>query len=105
MMLWAIILAAGLVTFSIRLSFILFFERWTFPDWFKRSLRFVPPAVLSAILVPELVNWNGVMDYSLDNPQILSGLLAVLVAWRTRSVLLSLGAGMAGFLTLLYIIN
>jgi branched-subunit amino acid transport protein len=96
--LWLTILIAGLLTFATRLSFIFLLERITAPGWFQRSLRFVPAAVLSAIILPELVNRNGVLDVSLRNPQLWSGTLAVFVAWRTKNVLLTLVAGMVALL-------
>jgi branched-subunit amino acid transport protein len=98
--LWILILAAGLITYAIRLSFILILERVTIPDWFRRSLRYVPAAVLSAILVPELSSWNGKMDLSWNNPQIFAGLVASIVAWRTRNVVFTLLSGLACFLLL-----
>ncbi len=100
MKLWWIILAAGMITYAIRLSFILALERMKIPDWFARGLRYVPPAVLSAIIVPELANWNGAVLLSWQNPQILAGIVAIVVAWRTRSVVLTLAAGLACFLLL-----
>jgi len=103
MNLWLIILLAGMITFGIRLSFVLIHNHWPLPEWFKRALRYVPPAVLSAILVPELFQWNGTLNFSLHNPQILAGLLAILVAWRTRSVLYALGAGLACYFLLFYL--
>ena len=62
----------------------------------SRGLRFVPPAVLSAIILPELVQPAGQLNLSLGNVRLLAGLLAMLVAWRTRNVLLTVGAGMVG---------
>jgi branched-subunit amino acid transport protein len=100
MKIWALILAAGVITFSIRLSFIFIFERWPIPEWFRRSLRYVPAAVLSAILVPELTTWDGKINLSWGNPQIISGLVAIIIAWRTRNILLTLGSGLACFFLL-----
>lgn len=98
---WFVIIAAGAITFLIRLSFIIALERLRLPDWFSRSLRFVPPAVLSAIIMPELANWDGkAIDLSWSNPQILAGIVAVLVAWRTRNVVITLIAGLGCFLVL-----
>lgn len=102
MRIWAVIFAAGLITYLIRLSFILALERLKLPGWFTRALRYVPPAVLSAILVPGLADWNGRIDLSWHNPQILAGIAAGLTAWRTRNVVLTLAAGMAVFLGLNY---
>lgn len=99
--LWLVILAAGVITYLIRLSFILMLERLKLPDWFSRGLRYVPPAVLSAIIVPELTNWNGVtVNLSWNNPQLIAGVLAIWVAWRTRNVVLTLVAGFLCFLFL-----
>jgi branched-subunit amino acid transport protein len=95
MSIWLMMAAAGVLTFATRLSFILLLERLKLPIWFQRSLRFVPLAVLSAILVPELVSPSGTLQLSLRNPQLLSGLFAILVAWRTRNVLLTIILGMA----------
>ncbi len=95
---WILMVLAGLATFVTRLSMILLLERFRMPDWFRRALRFVPVAVLSAIALPALVSRNDALDVSLHNPQLLSGAVAVLVAWRTRNVLLTILAGMAALL-------
>jgi branched-subunit amino acid transport protein len=95
---WWVILAGGLITYAIRLSFILALERLNVPGWFTRGLRYVPPAVLSAILVPELAGWNGRIDLTWNNPQLLAGALAALVAWRTKNVVLTLAVGLGCFL-------
>jgi branched-subunit amino acid transport protein len=100
MNLWLLIFAAGIVTYAIRISMILALERLAVPDWFRRGLRFVPAAVLSAILVPELANWNGAGDLSWHNPQIIAGLISVLVAWRTRNMLATIAAGLLVFFLL-----
>lgn len=97
---WLLILLAGLATFATRLSMILLLERVPMPDWFRRALRFVPLAVLSAIALPDLVLRNGAPDLSFQNPYLPSGLAAILVAWRTRNVLLTILAGMAVLLAL-----
>jgi len=98
MNLWLVIIFAGLLTFGIRLSFILLHDHVKVPDWFRRGLRFVPAAVLSAIILPELATRNIMLDISLRNPQLFAGALAVLVAWRTKNVLLTILAGMAALL-------
>ena len=95
MNIWVTMIAAGLITFAIRFSFIYLLEKISVPDWFRRALRFVPPAVLTAIFLPELVSPNGQMNLSLHNPQLVAGVAAVLVAWRSRNILLTIAAGFA----------
>jgi branched-subunit amino acid transport protein len=98
MTIWLLILVAGLLTFGTRLSFILLLHRLKVPGWFLRALRFVPMAVLSAIILPQLATRNSILDISLRNPQLYAGALAVLVAWRTRNVLLTILAGIVALL-------
>ena len=52
--LWLTMLGMGTITYAIRLSFILLWGRITLPPALQRSLRFVPPAVFSAIIFPEI---------------------------------------------------
>lgn len=100
MNLWWIMLAGGLLTFGTRLSFILLLDRLTPPAWLYRGLRFVPVAVLTAIIIPELLLRSGSLDISFSNHRLLAGLLAALVAWRTHSALLTILIGMAALLAL-----
>ncbi len=100
MTLWLTIIGAGILTFLIRLSFVALLGRLAMPEWFHRALRFVPPAVLTAIIIPELVVRAGALDLSPLNPRLLAGLLAGVVAWRTRNVLLTIVAGMLALVVL-----
>lgn len=94
MILWLSIIGMGLITFSIRLSLILLWERVYVPPAIQQALRFVPAAVLSAIILPELLQPGGQLDISLGNARLLAGLVAMLVAWRTKNVLFTIAAGM-----------
>jgi branched-subunit amino acid transport protein len=100
MSLWLVILIGGLLTYALRLSFIAFFGQKGIPSWLQRSLRYVPPAVLSAIIFPELLLPSGAVDLSLHNTRLLAGLLAAIVAWRTHSALLTILSGMVALLLL-----
>lgn len=95
MTLWLTIIAMGLVTYAIRLSLILLLGRVEVPAGLRRALRFVPLAVLSAIILPEMVLPGDHVDLSPGNPRLWAGLLAGLVAWRTRNIVLTIAAGMA----------
>ena len=92
--LWLTILACGIVTFLIRLSFIAIHGRVTMPLWFIRALTFVPVAVLSAITLPQILVQNSAVNFSLLNPRLIAGIVAVFVAWRTRNVLVTIAVGM-----------
>ncbi|GHO61991.1 membrane protein [Ktedonobacter sp. SOSP1-52] len=94
MMTWLLIIGIGLLTYGLRLSFILGLGRVEMPALVLRTLRFVPIAVLTAIIVPQLLLPGGAVDLSLHNPRWLAGLLAALIAWRTRNVFLTIVIGM-----------
>jgi len=89
-----LILGLALTSFIPRASFILLFARWPVPALLQRALRYVPAAVFSAILVPELVLTAGSLHIGLDNPRLLAGILGGAIAWRTRNTLLTIVAGM-----------
>jgi len=91
---WLLILGLALSSFIPRASFITLFARWPVPAQVQRGLRYVPAAVFSAILVPELVLSASSLHLGLDNPRLLAGILAGAIAWRTRNTLLTIVAGM-----------
>jgi branched-subunit amino acid transport protein len=91
---WLVMLLGGLITFAIRFSFIYLFGRFHIPETVRRSLHYVPPAVLSAIVFPELFLQNGTLNLSLHNVRLLAGLVAIVVAWYSRNTLLTIVVGM-----------
>ena len=92
---WITLVGVGAVTFLLRASFIVFADPRRFPARFRQALLYVPPAVLAAIVVPGLAMPQGVIDLTLANPRWLAGVVALVVAFRTRSVLATTVAGMA----------
>lgn len=88
------VLAMGLVTYLIRLVPIALFTRLNMPVWAQQTMRYVPTAVLAAIIVPEMLRPGGTLDISLGNARLLAGVVAIVVAWRTRNVLLTVAVGM-----------
>ena len=100
LMLWLTIVGTGAVALALRLSFIALLGDMEMPGLLERALRFVPAAALTALVIPFLFYENGALQVSLGNERLLAGLVAALIAWRTRSVLFTLGAGMATLLTL-----
>jgi branched-subunit amino acid transport protein len=103
--LWLILVIVGALTFATRLSFIVLLGRVEMPAWLRGVLRFVPVAALTAIFAPELLTPKGTLDISLGNARLLAGVLAIVVAWRTRNVLLTIAVGMAGLLILQLVVG
>lgn len=95
MNLWLVMIAIGVLTFATRLSFIALLERFNVPEGLRRGLGFVPIAVLSAIIAPELAAYDGALHLSPLNPRLLAGIVATVVAYKTKNVILTIIVGMA----------
>ena len=104
MNIWLVMLIAGLITFAIRFSLIYLFGRFKIPETMRQALRYVPPAVLSAIVFPELFFQEGMLNLSLDNARLLAGLIAILVAWISRNTLITIVAGMLALFVLQWLL-
>ena len=94
MNLWLVIIGMGVITYTIRLSMIVMSGQIEIGDNIQRALRYVPPAVLSAIIVPEMLQPGGTLDISLGNERMLAGLIAIAVAWFTKNLLWTVAIGM-----------
>lgn len=95
MNIWLIMIGIGILTFATRLSFIALLERIHVPDSIRRALTFVPIAVLSAIIAPELGFYQGGLNLSPLNPRLVAGIIATAVAYFTKNVVWTIIAGMA----------
>lgn len=102
--LFAVFLAAGAATFLIRLSFIAVEGRVRLPAWFRTALQFVPAAMLSALIAPDLLMRDGALFLNAHNTRLLAGLVAIVVAARTRSVAWTIVAGMAALIGLEFLL-
>ena len=97
---WLAVVVAGVGTFLLRASFLFLFERvGGVPPRLERALRYVPAAVLAALVIPALVAPDGAPTV-LGNDRLLAGALAALVAWRTESVLATISVGMVALVVL-----
>jgi len=95
---WVMILGLGATSLATRGSFILFLTRFEVPRPVQRALRFVPPAVFTALVVPELLFTGGKLGVGFDNPKLVAALVAAPVAWRTKSTTATILVGMAALL-------
>lgn len=100
MTVWLVLMGMGLVTFALRLALVLLIGRMELPQSLRRLLRFVPPAVLGAIIFMAVLMPapDGVLLLSpLANVQIIAAGMAVLVAWRTKKILPTILVGIVSF--------
>ena len=92
--LWIVILVVGALNYLSRLSFIAFFANRDMPPLLARALRFVPVAMLTALVIPMVLTPSAAGMLAGINPRIPAGVVAFVVAYFTRSTLKTLVAGM-----------
>jgi len=91
---WLIIIAGMVLTYITRLSFTVLVPPERLPSTFIKGLIFIPPAVLAAIVLPELVLVDGEITISSANHELIAGILAALVAWRLKNTWIAIATGM-----------
>ncbi|MEY2568897.1 MAG: hypothetical protein QOE35_3426 [Actinomycetota bacterium] len=90
---WVVIVLSGVGTFAMRASFLAAAHRIaTVPPAVQRLLRQIPPAALASLVVPALLRPEGHIDVT--QGRLYAGLIAAVVAWRTRNTALTLVVGM-----------
>lgn len=91
---WLAVAGGMAVTFATRASFFFLPQADRMPPIFRRGLRFVPPAVLSAILA-SMISDPVVQDgLAAAWPQLAAISVAALAGWRTRNTWITIGLGM-----------
>lgn len=96
------LLIAGMfaVTFGVRYLPLLLSGRIEFPAALERALRFVPVAVLTALIAPMIAMPNGQWQLHYSNPYLVASLMAVMVAAWRKNLLLTIVVGLAVFFVL-----
>ena len=84
----------GVVTYLPRLLPILLLSSKKLSPLLVAWLRYVPVAVLSAMMLPSLVVTNDQLDFSGSNLFLWAAIPTFLVAWKTRSLFGSVIVGM-----------
>lgn len=95
-----LILVMGAVTFFTRFGSLALLRYTGTPAWLERWLKHVPTGILTALIVPSLLLPHQQLDISLHNNYLLAGLLAAVIAYKTRNAILTMGLGMSAMLVL-----
>lgn len=96
MNLWLLVILMGAVSLALRASMMAGLGDRELPEALRRALPFAPPAVLSAIVISQVLKTKeGLIDLGPGNERIYAWLIAAAVAWRTKNVVATLGSGMA----------
>lgn len=95
-----IMLVAGMaaVTFLVRWPVLALVSRITLPPAVLDGMKFIPPAVLAAIIAPAMFTPAGALDLHLSNAYLVAGVASGVIAWRTHNLLATIVLGMVIFL-------
>ncbi len=87
-----------LVTFSIRYILLPLSGKFQFSDSMRRALAYVPPSVLTAIIVPAALIPDGqILSVSWTNPYCVGAIVTVLIGWLSKNLLITIVGGMTAF--------
>lgn len=92
--LWTVVAIVGVLNYLSRLSFIAIFARRHVPALLGRAFRYVPAAMLTALVLPMVVAASPGDPALASMPKVIAALVAGVVAFVTHSTLKTLGAGM-----------
>lgn len=102
MVTWLVIIGMAVVTYATRAPMLLML-RSELPAWLRRWLAFVPIAVFTALILPELLLSRTTPPALALGPALPAGIVGALVAWRSKNVLLTIVAGMLAFWALRFV--
>jgi branched-subunit amino acid transport protein len=91
---WSVIAVLAVGTWAMRSLPIMLHGTVPSPKWAKRLLRYVPVAALTALVVPSVLYVKSNAQYQPAPARLVAAVLALAVAWRTKSVVATLAAGM-----------
>ena len=97
---WVTVVLMTVVTVATRTVMIVFGDRIPLPERVQNALRFAPACALTALIAPELLTEQGAWAISLANAKLIGGAIAIAVMLATRSMLATMGLGMAAYLAM-----
>ncbi len=94
------IAAMGAVTYLSRIAGFALVRAFGVPPLLARWLTYVPVGILTALIVPALLIRDGQLHVGLDNHYLVAGVIAAVVAYKTRNVLITVGIGLTAIFAL-----
>lgn len=92
-----LIISSAAATIVVRVLPFLTAHRLNLSAWAVAWFRLLPPAVLAALLLPSLLVPDGEWIAGFWKPEIIAAILSTAVALKTRSIMLTIIAGMASY--------
>ncbi len=101
----AIILGMFVVTFGVRFVLYARAHKVVLPVWVEDALRFVPVAVLTAIITPMILMPDQTLMFDWQNPWLLGSLSAFVIGLWKQQPLLTILTGVVVFFLSNYLLS
>jgi branched-subunit amino acid transport protein len=102
---WLLIIYAGIITFLTRFTMIALLKKDTLNKKTKIILSYVPSAIFPAIIFPAIfLNEAGSLEIE-SNPKILASIVAIIVGYFSRNILLTIFSGLFSYWVLIFLIG
>lgn len=100
-----LIVGIAILTFFTRFAFAMIFKRVKVSERWNRWMIYVPIAVFTTIIVPALLSPKGELDTSIQNEYLIAGIIALLVAYKTKNLVGTVIIGISIILLLRFVLG
>ena len=102
-MTWTSIFIAGLITYFTRMSMVTLIDKDIFNENFRKILNYVPSAVFPSIIFPGVLLDDYGSLITITDPKIYGALIAIIVGYFSRNVILTIISGLASYWFLIFV--
>ena len=103
-MTWTSIFIAGIITYFTRMSMVTLIDKDIFNENFRKILNYVPSVVFPSIIFPGILLDDYGVFVTIMDPKIYGALIAIIVGYFSRNVILTIVSGMASYWFLIFIV-
>lgn len=100
-----LIVGMAILTFLTRFAFALAFKRFKVSEKWNALMIYVSIAVFTTIIVPALLLPEEKLDISIQNEYLIAGLIALLVAYKTKNLVGTVIIGISIILLLRFVLG
>ncbi|MGP6146066.1 AzlD domain-containing protein [Jeotgalibaca sp. A122] len=100
-----IILGSAIVTYLPRFIPILAFKDAQLPTWFQKWMGYLPISIFAALIATDVFFWEDSLNLNfLANVKLIPSLITIFVAYKTKSMIYSILAGVLSIAILIGIL-
>lgn len=88
-----VIIGMAIVTYLPRLIPILVLSQWETPVWLKNWMKYIPVSIFSSLIAKDLFFDDTGINLSIYNTKLLASVVVAFVAYKSKSIVLSIGIG------------